>query len=533
MVLSNGIFYDHPELYPTPLYPELYKSSTEFIYDNFRIILNKEILEIYVPASSNYYIERFNKGEINRALTYISKLTPISKEIKIELLNIMSIPVKIVVDEVELRAINDASDAVILNKSIIDGVVSFMDDYIGEEYFKKIYVVAVLSIGIKNVDAPLHLHAWGPPEAGKTELQTRFKRLIPKGHKSESDGFSDRALIYDELKEGCIISLNDKVFNDGSGKLLNNVCDSVCWSHGYQETITIDGANIVVKIPPRTLFLANSNKQISDYEFKEVSGEAVESKFQSFKKSYTQEEKDFIWDNKGISVDRSSVAKVLSAAIFKYIHDAKIINICKEMRVKIRLEAKKIGIITLRNLGQLATTCQVFAMIDQRNDVNDDDIKNTMDIYTSQKNVAADAKELSVKVLSKLIPLKMFTSLKDETKQNFNLTNLRNTIKTAQYNEVKQAIAYLIATKQVDSEHIKAKNNKSYECFYRIDIKEYKKEDASPVIKQSGETINIEEDMKEFAERQKKYNEEMEKIRNEKPDTKTPESPIELDPSKI
>ena len=78
-------------------------------------------------------------------------------------------------------------------KDIIQKLTNSVLKHYGDEHLKKLYAISLLSLGVENVEEPLHIHVYGDPESGKTSIQTRYMEIIPSTSK---DNASDLVIIF-------------------------------------------------------------------------------------------------------------------------------------------------------------------------------------------------------------------------------------------------------------------------------------------------------------------------------------------------
>ena len=439
----------------------------EINYNDFKIVVEEDdILSVFIPPYSKEPVRTFPKVFIEKALSFIKSFNiEITKDMKLNILNKISLKPEIYEDENERLHIESIAKTVYEDKNIINYILACMGEHIGEEYLKKLFTFAILSLGIKNVEIPLHMHLYGDPESGKTDLTYRFMNIIPKENKVDSDDFSDRALMYEKIKEGSIITINDKILNDGFAKLLNQLCDTKCWYQGHVATVTVEHNNVKLKFPPRTLVFLNTNKKLSEYKLEEVDPHAVEQRFMSFEKYYTPEQKSEIFIKK-TKMDLTEPIKVATSIIRRYIREPVEIKTSEEIRRIVDIETNKLGIISLRQKGQFLTVCQVFALIEQRKQVEQEDIDNTLEIYKNQKSVNTETNVIAEKIYKFLPTEKEMMGWEPDLKVMFNKTSIRNGLKI-QYTDCDSAIEYLIKIGKVDFVWTKARNNKNTTCYFK------------------------------------------------------------------
>ncbi len=356
--------------------------------------------------------------------------------------------------------------------NIISQLTKLVSQHIGDEHLKKIYAISLLSMSVRGVEEPLHLHVFGDRESGKTDLQTRFLDIVPEGHKDIASDFSPRVLLYANLNPATIISMNDKIFTDSMCGLLNQITDSTGWRLGRTIAVTIGKERVNLFFPPRTIFWVNSNRQISQYNIKEVEPDAVESRFMTFEKKYTDDQKKNIFVNRNFCLNSDdseleSVKNILKE-MFK---NPKHIICSEEIRNIIWEKSKEMGINSIRQIGRNLTICQVYALISGRTEVSYEDVDNTFLLLKEQFNLKINISETSDEKIAEIIrkellPEIMFKSLLEEKRILYSYREIQNKIKE----DIKSTINYMKSEDIVGVEIIKVGYPRvNIECYYLLE----------------------------------------------------------------
>jgi hypothetical protein len=353
--------------------------------------------------------------------------------------------------------------------NIITQLTDLVSKHVGDDHFKKIYAISMLSIGISNVEEPLHIHVFGDPESGKTDLQTRFMNVVPDQNKDIASDFSPKVLMYSNLNPGTIISINDKIVNDQIGALLNQVCDSTSWRQGRICATIVGKERVNLNFPKRCLFWMNSNKRIIDYGIREVDPNAIEGRFMIFEKKYGDTEKKniFVRRNTTKDITDEEIEKVKNS-ISEIYKNPKKISCSEEMRTKIWDMSKEMGIHSIRQIGRNLTISQVFAMINNREEVAVEDVENTFVLLKEQFNLKISTSEtIEIKIIElikkELLPEEVFKTLSPEKKLLYSCKEIQNKIK----DDIKSTLNYIKSEGVVGYEIIKIGANRiPTECYY-------------------------------------------------------------------
>jgi len=354
-------------------------------------------------------------------------------------------------------------------KDIIQKLTNSVSKHLGDEHLKKLYAISLLSMGIENVEEPLHIHVYGDPESGKTDLQTRFMQIIPSTNKDNASDFSPRVLMYSNLDAGTIISINDKILNDNVAALLNQICDSTSWRNGRICATIVGKDRVNLTFPPRCLFWMNSNKDILDYGIREVDPHAVKGRFMTIEKKYTFEQKEEIFTKRNLFQDMSKEEidklKITLTEMFK---NPKRISCTEEKRKIIWDKSREIGVDLIRSIGRNLTICQVFALIDGRNEVNKDDIENTFKLLKEYIEVIPNRSKNTILIENQLLTEAEFKTFTNEKKICYSIYELQNRIKISK-EEIEEAVSNMKLKGHVGSEIIKrGVQGTRIECFFLL-----------------------------------------------------------------
>jgi hypothetical protein len=352
-------------------------------------------------------------------------------------------------------------------KDIIKRLTDSVSKHYGDDHLKKIYAISLLSMGIENVEEPLHIHIYGDPESGKTDLQTRFMYVIPTANKDNASDFSPKVLMYSNLNPGTVVSINDKIINDQNGALLNQICDSTSWRQGRICATIVGKDRINLKFPPRCLFWMNSNKRITEYGIREVDPNAVEGRFMVFEKKYTFKEKEKIFTKRNLSVEvtREEIdkLKIDLSNIFKV---PKKISCSEEMRKDIWDKSREIGIDLIRSIGRNLTICQVFALISGRNEVIQEDIKDTFELLKETNMVVVDIHKNLIIIENQLMPELQFRTYTIDKKNCYSIYEIQKRLKLSK-EEVEETLKFMKIKGFVGSEIIAMGAQRTpIECFF-------------------------------------------------------------------
>jgi len=354
-------------------------------------------------------------------------------------------------------------------KDIIQKLTNSVSKHFGDEHLKKIYAISLLSLGVENVEEPLHLHIHGDPESGKTDLQTRYMEIIPSTSKDNASDFSPKVLMYSNLNPGTVISINDKILNDSVATLLNQICDSTSWRKGRICATIVGKDRVDLSFPPRCIFWMNSNRRIIDYGIREVDPNAVEGRFMVFKKEYTSEQKEEIFTKRNfsqeISKEELDELKIKLTTIFK---TPVKINCSKETRKIIWDKSREIGIDLIRSIGRNLTICQVFALINGRTEVNQEDIENTFKLLKEYKLDISDKVINTTIIENQLLSETEFKTLTPEKKQCYSVYELQKRTKITK-EELDETLKYMKEKGFINIEVIKLGIQRTLlECFYLL-----------------------------------------------------------------
>ncbi len=395
------------------------------------------------------------------------------------------------------------------SRSLSTSMMIAVSNHYGDFAYKNYYSKVILSVGIENLAEPLHSHMYGEPESGKTALQQRFHKLIPSDHTIRATGFSDKAILYENLKEGVILSLNDIIFNDSNCKEYNQMLDSNCWSEGIEMKVVVEHENITLRIPPRTLLLMNSNKPISSYDFKTVEPSAIESKITSLHKVYREEDKDEIFLNAANKDDVSNSIKVVSCAIGMWIEEPKKVYYQDEDLEKINSRTKEIGITSLRSRFKILSLAQVNAAEEGREHINKSDIDDAFKLLEEIETAEMENAEIAKCIKSVIITKGIFKQLSDDKKQSYSITNIRDTTNgkysmNSGFDEIKRALNFLVKKKEIEYELVKVKNHRPIPCYYSILLEEQTTEEQT---KAENELVEHQKEVTELEESLSRANE--------------------------
>ncbi len=328
-------------------------------------------------------------------------------------------------------------------KDIIQKLTNSVSKHFGDEHLKKLYAMSLLSMGIENVEEPLHIHVYGDPESGKTDLQTRFMQIIPSTNKDNASDFSPRVLMYSNLNAGTIISINDKILNDQVAALLNQICDSTSWRNGRICAVIVGKDRVNLEFPPRCLFWMNSNKAIPEYSIHEVDPYAVEGRFMSFKKTYTFEQKEEIFTKRNVyqemTKEEIDELKVTLSDLFK---TPRKIACSEEMRKVIWNKSREIGINLIRSIGRNLTMCQVSALINSRTEVTLEDIENTFKLLKETATIVPDTYKNTTLIENQLIPETQFKTFTIDKKTCYSVYEIQKRTKISK-EEIEETLNHM------------------------------------------------------------------------------------------
>ena len=352
-------------------------------------------------------------------------------------------------------------------KDIIQKLTNSVNKHFGDEHLKKLYAISLLSMGIENVEEPLHIHVYGDPESGKTDLQTRYMQSIPSSNKDNASDFSPRVLMYANLSPGTIISINDKILNDSVAALLNQICDSTSWRNGRICATIVGKDRVNLEFPPRCLFWMNSNKDITEYGIREVDPNAVKGRFMTFEKKYTFEQKEEIFTKRNLyqemSKEEMDELKITLSDIFK---TPKKVSCSEEMRKIIWNKSREIGIDLIRSIGRNLTMCQVFALIDGRVEVNLEDVENTFKLLKETNIVIPDTYKNSTLIENQLLPEAQFKTFTIDKKTCYSIYEIQKRIKISK-EEIEETLTYMKEKGYIGSEIMAVGIQRTpIECFY-------------------------------------------------------------------
>jgi len=354
-------------------------------------------------------------------------------------------------------------------KDIIEKLIGSVSKHFGDEHLKKLYAVSLLSMGIENVEEPLHIHVYGDPESGKTDLQTRFMHIVPSSNKDNASDFSPRVLMYSNLSAGTIVSINDKILNDNVAALLNQICDSTSWRNGRICATIVGKDRVNLTFPPRCLFWMNSNKDILDYGIREVDPNAVKGRFMTFEKKYTFEQKEEIFVKRNLynemSKEEIDKLKIDLSNVFKH---PKKITCSEELRKVIWERSRRIGIDLIRSIRRNLTMCQVFALIEGRNEVNTQDIENTFKLLDENKIIVKETCKNLTSIENQLLSESEFMKLTRERKACYSVYEIQLRTKLSK-EEIEESIEVLKKKGIIGYERISRGIPKIIvECYYLL-----------------------------------------------------------------
>lgn len=354
-------------------------------------------------------------------------------------------------------------------KDIIQKLTNSVSKHFGDDNLKKLYAISLLSMGIENVEEPLHVHVFGDPESGKTDLQTRYMEIIPLSNKDNASDFSPKVLMYSNLNAGTIISINDKILNDQVAAILNQICDSTSWRKGRICATIVGKERVNLTFPPRCIFWMNSNKDIIEYGIREVDPYAVKGRFMSFKKEYTFEQKEEIFTKRSfiqeLSKEEIEELKLELTNIFK---TPVKISCSEEMRKLIWRKSREIGIDLIRSIGRNLTICQVYSLISGRLEVNTEDVENTFKLLKEIKTSEPDTYKNTTIIENQLLTETEFKTLTVEKKQCYSLYELQKRTKLSK-EELEETLKYMKSKNFIGTETIKLGIQRTLmECFYLV-----------------------------------------------------------------
>lgn len=352
-------------------------------------------------------------------------------------------------------------------KDIIKKLTNSVLKHYGDEHLKKLYAISLLSLGVENVEEPLHIHVYGDPESGKTSIQTRYMEVIPSTSKDNASDFSPKVLMYSNLSPGTVISINDKILNDSVATLLNQICDSTSWRKGRICATIVGKDRVNLTFPPRCLFWMNSNRRIVDYGIHEVDPNAVEGRFMVFKKEYTSAQKEEIFTKRNTSNEMSK--EEIDALRIKLVDIFKTpikINCSEQMRKVIWDKSREIGIDLIRSIGRNLTICQVFALISGRSEVNVEDIENTFKLLKEHTEIIPDKTKTTTLIENQLISEPEFKTFTLEKKICYSIYEIQKRTKISK-EEVEETLKTMKTKGIIGSEVVKMGVQRVLiECFY-------------------------------------------------------------------
>jgi hypothetical protein len=354
-------------------------------------------------------------------------------------------------------------------KDIIQKLSNSVCKHFGDDSLKKLYAVSLLSMGIENVEEPLHIHVYGDPESGKTDLQTRYMEIIPLTNKDNASDFSPKVLMYSNLCEGTIISINDKILNDSVAAILNQICDSTSWRKGRTCATIVGKDRVNLTFPPRCLFWMNSNKDIIEYGIREVDPYAVKGRFMSFKKEYTYEQKEEIFTKRNFAQDMpKEEVEALKVKLTDMFKTPVKVSCSEEMRKIIWNKSREMGIDLIRSIGRNLTICQVFAYIDGRLEVKIEDIENTFKLLNEIKISIPDTQKNSILIENQLMPESEFKTYTPDKKVCYSIYEIQKRTKLSK-EEIEETLKQMKTKGNVGSEVIKKGTLKTLiECFFLV-----------------------------------------------------------------
>lgn len=375
----------------------------------------------------------------------------------------------IVIDDINWEMVNDTAESFILSNQVLDSLLSnFGLLYTGDEEMKKICLLSIASLAVENICQPVHIHVHGQSQQGKTHLLSTVKELTPNENKLSSDNVSPKVLFRSEIKPNTLISLNDKIIDENFGELMNQICDKKSWDNGFNYDVLQDGEVKHFHFPPRSLFHISTNKPITDYISKDIKVdlEAVQSKFFSFKKNYSDEQIKIIKAKMLEKVNSKNKNKdewVLSQAILK-----KLLATPKfiEFSFTEKEVEKIIGLTELRDFGQFVTFCQSHALLSGNDEVKESDIIAISKLLEAIPRESKLLKDSEDKIMAILIP-KAFFVLTEKIKPMCNgegitkLTGLnKNTVTSTLYELKKREMVEYTAGDRNNKYWYKIKGNK-------------------------------------------------------------------------
>jgi hypothetical protein len=292
--------------------------------------------------------------------------------------------------------------------------------------------------------------------------------LVPKEHKDVASDFSPKVLMYSCLQPGTIISINDKVLNDSIGALINQVFDSTSWRNGVISATVVGKERINLEFPPRCVCWMNSNKRVTEYGLREVDPMAIEGRFITFEKTYSEDEKKKIFVERNVynSEDNTEKINKVRNYINHLYENPKTISCSEEIRSLIWKKSSELGIKSIRIIGRNLTMCQVIALTEERECVITEDVEEIFSLLKANSKVISENSPEDVYELIKhiLIPLNIYKALPTDKKLLYSSEEL---LKNSKIPDLCQNLEKLIKENRIGKDLIKVGiNRKLMTCYY-------------------------------------------------------------------
>lgn len=293
----------------------------------------------------------------------------------------------------EEKKIEDEAMQVIKENRLMDLELEALESHQDEKANKILLVLSNIHAGISNLVAPPHTHFHGNPESGKTDLMSKNKMLIPLPHVAPMDGITSKALFYSKLEPKSLIVLNDQIITDEIASTLNQLCDLRAYQFGFIRTVTVDKEAKTYCFPPKCLIHFSSNKKISQYHCEAVDTSALESRFMSIEKYYTDEQKKEI--TTGITENKIKAAPDITHKIavirkaLKWYYDNPI-DVKHELSInEYEKYESSFDATEIRKSSLFLAYCQCLARYKGRDHVTTSDIKEIADLieYVNPKKI--------------------------------------------------------------------------------------------------------------------------------------------------
>ncbi len=296
--------------------------------------------------------------------------------------------------------------------TIMETALYSLFEHQGDDELKELCILSIASMSISNLIEPIHLHAYGLAESGKTYLLSKTKEIIPEERKLISDNVSPKVLFRARLKPNMVISLNDKIIDESFGELLNCICDGKSWENGFIYTVIGEnGEPIDHPFPPRIIFHISTNKPIPEYHTKEmrVDLEAVQSKFFSFKKEYSENQKNDIKEKMLERINNDLQKNKKNLDVMQQIFEILISN-PKNIHIPFSREIIEnyMGSCGIRDFGQICSLCQTYALLSGYDNVNKECIEHILGLLNKIPRESKILKDNSALALLVMMPKKYF-----------------------------------------------------------------------------------------------------------------------------